>query len=57
MNDTFTITDNGTRETIKITFEQYYDLIISLDCASDLYQEAGQKSKVKDFKKMTILQL
>jgi len=53
MNDTFTITDDFTRETVTISFAQYYDLIISLDCASDLYGEIGDKSKVKDFKKMT----
>ena len=53
MNDTFTITDNTTRETVIVSFAQYYDLIIGLDCASDLYGEIGDKSKVKDFKKMT----
>ena len=41
MNDTFTITDDYTRETVTISFAQYYDLIISLDCASDLYGEIG----------------
>tara|TARA_B100001559_G_C15964002_1_gene377970 strand:- start:184 stop:366 length:183 start_codon:yes stop_codon:yes gene_type:complete len=53
MNDTLTITDNGTKEKVTVSFAQYYDLIISLKCASELYGEMGDKSKVKDFKKMT----
>jgi hypothetical protein len=53
MNDSITITDDLSQKTITLSFSQYYDLIIGLDCASEEYEEAGQKSRSKDFKKLT----
>ena len=51
MNDTFTITDDFTRETVTISFAQYYDLIIGLDCASDLYGEIATSLRSKTSKR------
>ena len=53
MNDSITIIDDSTQKKIIISFSQYCDLIIGLRHASDIYQEVGEKSRVKDFKKVT----
>ncbi len=53
MNDTFTLTDNTTRETVTISWSQYCDLIVGMNSASDYYEMAGNESTSKNFKKLS----
>ena len=48
-----TIIDAFTQKKIEISFSEYYDLIIGLDCASQFYEEVGRHQRVQDFKKMS----
>tara|TARA_B100002019_G_scaffold70266_1_gene60475 strand:- start:4205 stop:4381 length:177 start_codon:yes stop_codon:yes gene_type:complete len=50
VNNTFTITDNITRKKLKITFSEFYDLIIGCKCAVDMYDG---DSRSRDFKTLS----
>ena len=52
MNDSFTITDNTTKQEVTISWSEYCNLIVGMKSASDYYKMAGNKSTSKDFKKL-----
>ena len=52
MNDSFTITDNTTKQEVTISWSEYYNLVVGMKSASDYYKMAGNKSTSKDFKKL-----
>ena len=46
----FIITDRLTDREVKLKYTEFIDLQIGLQCAANVYEEAGKMSRVVDFK-------
>ena len=51
----FIITDKLETRQVELTFEQYYDLILGLKCAAEVYTEADNLTRVDEFKSLSQL--
>ena len=51
----FIITDKLDNRQVELTFEQYYDLILGLKCASEVYTEADDLTRVDELKSLSQL--
>ena len=51
----YIITDQVTDRQVELTFEQYYDLILGLKCAAEVYTEADDLTRVDELKSLSQL--
>ena len=51
----FIITDKLDNRQVELTFEQYYDLILGLKCAAEVYTKADNLTRVDEFKSLSQL--
>ena len=51
----FIITDKLDDRQVELTFEQYYDLILGLKCAAEVYTEADNLTRVDELKSLSQL--
>ena len=51
----FIITDKLDNRQVELTFEQYYDLILGLKCAAEVYTKADNITRVDELKSLSQL--